>query len=736
MNYKVVFILPFLLSTFLSLAQNVEEFTIKVMDDNGNELINPFSGGYDTPQFSEADFNNDGQLDLFVFDFTGEVVSTYLNTGTAYVYAPSYAKTFPELNYIAILRDYDGDGAMDLFTYKGDDALEGYTVYKGFFNTENQLGFIELNFNNPEDNLIPYYDMDGNLSTLSIDETIYPIIDDMDNDGDVDIVSIPANGGYFEFYQNLSVENGWGLDSLYFVYPTECYGGALESGGDLSLDLANSPGECFPLLMGLNVGNNSIHGGYSLLSFDNDGDGDRDILFGDKQFNNMNLLTNGGDTNQAFFTEQDTIFPNYSIPIEADILPAAFYIDTDFDGVRDLVVSSRISNLQTDAYAIQYKNNGTNDAPSFDWMESDWLTVSSIDYGKLSHPSLVDYNQDGLMDLIISGQIIRLDDSQFSSSLSVFENTGTLTEPEFTLVEVDWLGTSSLGSQWLRPTYGDLDNDGDTDMLIGDATGQLIYFENSAGAGNIFSFEPPIVGYMGIDIDFSIGSTASPQLIDMNDDDLLDIIVGMRQGNIVYFENEGVSGNPLFNPDPSSGNNQLQLGNVSVGISGSPVPFILEVDGAKTLYVGDLEGEIWVFDNIDDNLNGDFNLVANGWGDIRVGEFASPWFEDINRDGNVDLFIGNFRGGTNLFTTDIYVGNEIVSINDIQEQKTITFFPNPSQGNFDFNIDEDWKTILIYDVNGRLLIRDTKDITTLPNGVYWVEVITNSTVYKGKIVKS
>lgn len=75
-------------------------------------------------------------LDLYVFDREGNRQLTFLNTGVlgeaSYVFAPQYAANFPRLENWVLLRDYNNDGAMDIFAYP-DQPVGGIIVYRGFF---------------------------------------------------------------------------------------------------------------------------------------------------------------------------------------------------------------------------------------------------------------------------------------------------------------------------------------------------------------------------------------------------------------------------------------------------------------------------------------------------------------------------------------------------------------------------------------------------------------------------
>ncbi len=720
----IFFLFIYAISTNIVLGQIFVPRTFDVVGHQGQVLQNPFSGGMDRPQFSEADMNNDGLLDMYVYDYTGKISEVYLNGGGEWIYAPDYAKVFPELSYTVFLRDYDGDGAADLFAHSGSS---GYLVYKGSFDNDT-LRFQQL-FLDSIDPYLRYEDSMGNVANIEMQPELYPSIADADDDGDLDIISIDQNTGYLEYYQNVSVESGFGLDSLHFIKDNDCFGGVLEDGTGRTLLLSNVPNVCASLRM--SQGQSNIHGGYSLLLLDKDGDGDNDLLFGDKSYSSMNMLTNGGDNTNYHFTSQDTLYPSYDVSIDANTIPVAFYLDTDFDDVKDIVVSSRIAPFIYDSYSFNYKNFGTATSPDFRLEEEDWLGVSAIDYGKISNITFTDYNQDGLQDMVLSSQDIRLNPDSTNAVLFLFENVGTQNNPSFSFVESDWLGLRFLNSLWLSPIFEDLDDDGDNDLLLGHEDGTLVFLENMAGVGQPYNFDTPILNYKNIDVGF----LASPQFIDLDEDGLKDLAIGMRQGNIVFFKNIGVSGNPDFDSDANSATNDFQLGDIFFGPTGLPSPRFVEEAGELILYVGVEDGQILKYGNIRGNLSGAFTLMDATWNSIDVGDYATPTFIDIDRNGYLDVFVGNFRGGLNTWSTSIYVGNEITPNQEVSVMNHLKVYPNPVKDKLFYDIHEEVIKTTIYDAMGRKVNHGSKDVSSLSKGVYILEIHTHQRIYTSRFIK-
>jgi hypothetical protein len=728
-------------------AQTFEHLQYPVTRD-GNIFENPFMGGLNAPQFSKIDLNNDGLEDLFVFDRIGNVPITYINQGTPnepdYEFDPRYAHHFPDMRNWALLKDYDNDGAPDLFTNFTSPFL-GILVYKGSFNGNNELVFDLLNLDCLGQPALCYTTSGGFQAQIYVPPTDVPAFEDVDGDGDMDILSFSSGGGYVEYYQNLAIDQSLGLEELKFKKADFCWGKFYEASFGEEITLSSSPDECATGF----TDDDPVefrHPGSTLCVFDNDNDGDLEILLGDVISPKIIFLENGGTPEQAFMTDQDAFFPSYDVSVEIFDFPATYYFDYDNDGLKDLIASP--NNLNgTEDYEVAwfYKNTQSNEFPLFELQQKDALAEGSLDFGTGANPTFFDYNADGLKDIVIGTYGFFVAGGTTDPRLILLENTGTPEAPSFDLVDDDWLGMSQYGpfTWFFAPAFGDMDNDGDLDLVIGEQSGSLIYSENEAGAGNPSSFGPFQFEWKDIDV----GLNARPTIADLNRDGLKDLVVGERNGNLNYFQNIGTTTDPQFNPDPEVAPNLKELGDVDTDLpgdisAGNSAPFIVDFGDEFILFCGTEVGPIQAYTDVEGNLDGVFNLEVANYGNSREGERTSPALGDIDGDGLFEMVVGNNRGGISIFKT-ILNSEGALGVSEPQ-QLSFSIRPNPAKDQLLLDLN-DLNTrdvfVRLISATGRELARyegfdpsQLLDISGLAPGIYFCEVVAGQTRGVEKLV--
>lgn len=677
-------------------------------EENGLNLSNAFAGGMDQPQISMADLNGDHLQDLLIFDRAGDHVSVFVNTGNpgnpTYQFSPQLATKFPSLRDWVLLRDYDCDGKADIFSALPDSSA--ITVYR---NTSqgNELSFV-----------LAYPKLTVPGGVISVFETDIPAIADVDGDGDLDILNFDNQGSHVRFYENTG-----GCSSLSFEVNANCWGEFQEAGlsNDITLQTACKRG----------TEGNAGHSGSTLCAIDVDGDSALELLLGDLNNSNLVYLHNGGTPDFAQMDQVLTAFPA-AHPASLLQFPAAFSLDIDDDGRKDLLVAPNAPNISINRENLWwYKNTGTTTAANYSFQQNDFLSETMVDVGSVSYPVWFDYNADGLQDLIIGNYLSRIPGQPEKSGLTLYENIGTATAPAFKLISRNYLDLSALFNPQIfgvYPAFGDLDGDGDQDMIIGEESGAIHYFTNQAGPGNIADFTLTAPFYFGIDV----GNSATPLIADVNEDGRYDLVIGEKNGNLEYYENTGTATVPAFGP----GNKTFGAVDVMPACcTGYSVPWLFRNSlGDWELLVGSESGGIFHYGNLAGNLNGSFTLLSSQYGNIAEGTRISISGSDITGDGKPEMVIGNLRGGIAIYSTDAANPIETLSVKD---SPSVTIYPNPGMNPASLHLRvKPFQpfSLQIFTASGKMIhqsaIRDEAaqlgiPVPALPPGIYLIKLTLN-----------
>ena len=626
---------------------------------DGEKLQLAWAGGLNSGQYSSIDLNGDGNDDLAVFDRTSNVINTFLSEGDRYVSRPEYAYLFPEdIRQWMLLVDYDCDGKKDLFT----NSLFGIRVFK---NTgDGNLPSWEL----VEDPLFTE-GLSGDVN-LQINSSGLPAIADIDSDGDIDILSFDFSTGVrIEYHQNQSMERD-GVCGLDFKKVDSNWGQFEECNcGDYAFGETCEEKNDGGRPTGNDIGRTEHAGAKSLLAFDNDGDGDMDILFGNEPCESLTFLENVGDAENATFENFDDQFPNNTNPIGFPIFPAGYYLDLDFDGKKDLISApNTASNISDETNFAQsswfYNNIGDDENPDFVYQQKNFLQSQSLDLGQNAVPTFLDLDNDGDQDLVVSNYGLSAE-SEFYATLTLLRNNGTAQLASFDLEDSDFLDLSGLRLKSIKVQFVDLNKDGVLDLtFMGTDTETNIYYVLANGP----------LQYKTLDVITEINDSFF--FHDIDKDGNPDLLIGRRLGKLEYYKNTGSVSVPSFVLEEED-----FAGIAQNSSRGNLVPRISDLnnDGIMELVTTDASGELNIYQDfrstepiqhstvIHSGLNNE-NIAA------RFGSQSWSSFADLNADGFPEMVVGTVQGGL-LFLKNTSDGSGNPGDGSGLE---LIVFPNPS----------------------------------------------------------
>lgn len=702
----------------------------------GNALKMPWAGGLNYVQVSQIDIDFDGDLDLFVFDRSSDQIRIFkqieINGVKSYEFASMAYLQFPnDLRYRVQISDYNQDGKNDIFTY----GIGGMKVYKNIGNAQEGLKW-ELAKS------LLYSNYNGSELNLYVSSSDIPALVDVENDGDLDILTFHIGGEHLQYHQNQSMDLYSHSDSLVFVLKNECWGGFKEDVNSNSVILNDPSAPCaignVPGAQKSKEESEKAHAGSTVLALDMDGSGVKDLILGDVAYPNMNLLLNGGtapNTNSLMISA-DVNFPSNSTPINMQLFPAAFWEDVDFDGKKDLIVAPNAKNAsENETSVMKYRNSGTNSNPNFIFETKSFLQSDMIEHGTASVPILVDINNDGLLDLFVANYYSYKPTLSKYSRIAYYRNTGTSTAPKFTYIENDFLNLSSTNyGLKITPTFGDLDGDSKKDLLLGLENGTLVYYRNTSTGSNP-TFANPVLNYTdNSGTIINVGQFAAPQLFDLNKDGKLDLIIGKKTGELVYYQNVGTTTNPQFELQNSN------LGGIDVATTnpdGFPIPNFFSYNDTTYLMLGAYDGAIRFYDSIETNLTSGstFHLRTFDFLGLQkeIGTFSACAVSDIDANGKLDLFVGQDLGG--IFHLEHSEGSNL-GININESVPEIIVFPNPFENEITIKSSTE-EALEIYNYLGqkveerKIEIGENKiEFAPNPSGIYLLKFKNSGSVTK------
>ena len=333
----ILFAFLFFSSLYAS-AQSVFSFDSSKSISKNNEIFPAgLSPGINSAQIQTIDLTNDGKDEWVVWDINSRILSVFEKNGEDFIHKPELTYLFPtDISGFLVLADFDQDGKKDLFT----STPLGIKVYKNS-STGNQVSWtLAQNFLR--------LDGAGNIPANNLDT---PLIQDLDNDGDLDLVIFNfAQGDYLEFYKNTSIERKGSPDVDGFAFPESFWGNI----SFCSCEGINFGTRCDgnPINFRENPETNRIQhaGGHSVLYQDFSGDGIFDLVLGRDECSVLFYLPNQGSNTQPVFSTFSNTVPEYG-PLP--VFPI-FHVGKQID---DQLIISLNTNETSAPFQIDFSNS-------------------------------------------------------------------------------------------------------------------------------------------------------------------------------------------------------------------------------------------------------------------------------------------------------------------------------------------------------------------------------------------
>jgi hypothetical protein len=728
----LLFLFLFIPLDLLAQFSYVIDQNIPVKNQIGEELLMPWAGGLNAAHYNFMDLNEDGQDDLVIFDRTADKVITFLVEDQQYQYAPEYQNYFPEdiTNWL-LLRDFNCDGKKDIFT---GNSL-GIKVYTNVTGPGEQLSWEHFLFRTGfDDGFSPVLLTKGFTAKVNLQLQFddLPSIVDADGDGDLDIFNVRFVGnGSVEYHKNWSIERYGSCDSLDFERITQKWGGFTECEcGNFAFN-----GEDCPPITG---GRTKHQGGKSLLTIDVDGDTDLDVLFSEADCSNLYLLKNEGTTSSPIVNTVSG-FPA-GVRVNFSIFPAAFYEDLDFDGKKDLVsIPNVFAKTFYDNSLSQsnwfYKNTGSTASPNFNFVKTNFLQEHMIDVGFNAVPAFNDYDADGDLDMFVSQN----QSENVMAAITLYENTGNATQPEFTFITGDMWQLSQNYLYNMKMQFADINSDAKIDLAF-TATSfysgtTRIYYVLNKGNGILDFADQPLQ-----DLGITIGFAENVLITDVNRDGFVDLLIGRQAGSLQYWRNSSQDGALTFTLDDDS---YLGLGTTVLRQTIACFAADLDGNGKTDLVLGDQSGILKVVSDFREAVD------ATGSSDEIIFNPLSGTYEAVNLGGHIWPVASNIFGTTKpaLIVGSVLGGLFVLRHDEgesLPETPSIEVYPNPVPKNATLTIKVDRPgTLQLFSTLGQELTvpaylpASEEIVYQLPHtaaGVYILKFLINNRSFTRRVV--
>jgi hypothetical protein len=411
-------------------------------------IVESMSGGV-----ALFDYDNDGDLDIYLVNsLTVDLVKTKEKTKSQ-LYRNDGGGKFTEVAEKAgvsdigwgmgvAVGDYNNDGFEDLYvTCLGPDYLFKNNGNGTFTNVTAKAGVSD-----------PRWSTGASFV-------------DYDRDGDLDLFV----SNYVDFDVNNLPEFGKGKQCQYKSIPVQCGPRGLKGAGD-SLYRNNGDGTFTDVSKAAGVSDPDGYYGLGVITSDFDEDGLIDIYVANDSTPNFHYRNKGDGTfDEIGFSSGTAVNENGSEQGSMGVTVG----DYDHDGKLDLFVTNF-----ADEYNTLYHNNGKNSFTDLSFAAK--VAAVSLPYVGWG-TKFFDYDNDGWVDLLVANGHVYPQLPGYRQRRLLHRNNrdGTFTE-----VSAEFGGVLAENRVSRGVAFGDIDNDGDIDLIIADLDGPPQLLRNDGGNTN------------------------------------------------------------------------------------------------------------------------------------------------------------------------------------------------------------------------------------------------------------